>query len=278
MESENIHATSEYAAKVSSLRFVFEAPIPVGELLGQHSPQVEVLYSPMDSLWQFVTHCREAFEKAFTAGRIELAHWKDIVQRFDSLDRLKNEMMTSSNLITVCNTLGAKYARPVVADLGAKASFDIRLGSTTNYACVLNLAQECYKAVLAVRSCIATGCFAPTEEDRAAVVAAAYIGRCLQTVSEAFYDKASDVAAKLSAEKIMNGFVGVYRQAFYSTGTIDDRYDEFVEYERDLSYYYYEDNPTDDEHSPGCAYSTPIGGTLWAVFDPGSPLSYAIEL
>lgn len=277
MESESIHTASECAAKVSSLRFVFESPIPVGELLGQHSPQVEVLYSPMDSLWQFVTHCRDAFEKAFAAGRIELAHWKDIVQRLDSLDRLKHEMVTPSNLITVCNTLGAKYASPIVADLGAKDSYDIRLGSTTNYACVLNLAQECYKAVLAVRSCIATGCFAPTEEDRAAVVAAAYIGRCLQTASEVFYNKASDVVTKLSAEKIMDGFVGVYRQAFYSTGTIDDRYDEFVEYERDLSYYY-EDNPTDDEHSPGFAYSTPIGGALWAVFDPGSPLSYNIEI
>lgn len=143
--------TEKWKLKASSMHIRFEPPIPVGELLGQHAYAITVRYNVNDSLRSLIDSVSAEYEQAYEDNLIDFIYLKDIRQRINSLDYIKNNNHAEEKFAVICNTLGARMVFLNFLTHGVhepKYTLNaIHLTSSSNTSLLYKLQQNIYKAI-----------------------------------------------------------------------------------------------------------------------------------
>lgn len=252
--------------QLSALTFSFEPPMPVGPLVGRAATPIEVEYNLLMSVWDFVLACRKAVQDAYDSGRMELDYFKDVQLRLESLDYLDKEViLTPSNLMTICNTLGA---RSVKSEIASKIKYlrygKLYLSASTNYACIITLQRALYNVAMWASK---------TDYMHEEQIVQTYMAKVASDIryEEWLSSRYPNHADNFEYEKVMSGFIGIYAPE-YNYARQDENI--YATYASELEDYYSDlDEVPDHEAVASDAQAVRVAVGEHALFDKDSPLA-----
>lgn len=247
----------------SALAFTFEPPVPVGPLLGQSATQIKVIYKLSDTVETFVNACCAAVKEAYDKGRIDLLYMKEIQTRLDSLENIKKDVaLSSSNLMTLCNTLGARFVTACVAELPYMRYSTFPLQACTNYQCVITMQRALYNAAKWASE---------TDYMHEEQMAQAYMAvlQSLSTTDKYLNTRFPNNAEAFEFNTVLKGFIGIYHPGYTSVGDMDVH----AEYASELEAYYSDEESDDDCRDAKDATAVRVCVGEYAILDEYSPLA-----